>query len=105
MVLFAHHSVGQGFGRVHLDASSASHAIIWLSHMAGKFQEGLSTWLVGLPHIMVVGFQEGAFQVTKTEAIDLLGSSFKATQCQYCHILLVKQARVIESALTYEEGK
>lgn len=41
---------------------------------------------------MVAGFQEEVFQVTKAEAADLLGPSFRVTQCHYCLILLVKEA-------------
>lgn len=42
--------------------------------------------LLELPLIVVVGFQEEAFQVTKAEAINLLGPSHRATQYHYCHI-------------------
>lgn len=40
--------------------------------------EGLSTWPLELPCVMVVGFQEGAFQVAKAEAAELLGPSCRA---------------------------
>lgn len=36
-------------------------------------------WLLGLPHIMVVGFQEGTVQVAKAEAADLVGHSLRVT--------------------------
>lgn len=66
----------------------------------GWLQEGLWTWLLGLPHIMVVGFQEGAFQAAMAEAVD---PCLTVTQYHYCHILLVKQ--VTEPALISVEGK
>lgn len=74
MVSFAHGSVGLGFGQRSL------HGIVWLSRVAGKghlLQEDLSARLAGLPHFMVVGLQEGAFQVAKVEAANLLGPSLR----------------------------